>query len=1135
MRYISAFLLFLSLFIAGQFSAFCQVQADTLIGTIYDETDQRPVSQARITISFPGNSDVEQIILTSNSEGSFTAAIPKIRPFTITVRHPEYLFKTIEYSLGEELNRTIMIELESALKEVQLEGRVLSVRDDEPIGMAEVRLQSIDGETVETDLIDKSGGDGRFQLNTTLNLNHSNRLVFSVNHPDYVSINTSTIYRPDTVFVLRAQAESNYIRLGGNVIDKTNGNPIEFATVQVLPASPNATLERSIGTATDLDGSFEFTFRFSVPFRLRFSHISYQTKELTITDPTYRRIKVELLPESVEGEEIYVISEIVSEDELKNTGTIDKISNLEIREIASMSAFDLVSTMREVDVSTQSINLQSISTRGFNSTANPRFLQLTDGIDNQAPGLGFPLGNLMGPSDLDIASMELLIGPSTTQYGSSAMSGVLLTHSKDPFVSQGFSFNAQVGTHDFKLGGADAWGVEGEGIYDFGLRYAQAVGEKFAFKITGTMITGTDWSANNYENLRSDKKWTENLLRDPGYNGVNLYGDESFSLLPVGFEIEEGFVPVSRTGYREEDLVDYDIATRKVGASLHYKFNEQSRVSVQGRYGYTNTLYTGDSRVRLEDFEMYQVHSELNLHNFMIRGYATTQYSGNSYNVNILANELISYAKNDINWFRDFELVYQNGRPIFGIPKGSVEAARDYADSGSTLLSGSEAVSRLEPGTPEYKEQLHRLKNITGFSEGAGIVDNSILYHTDVSNRFEDVLEGLDVTAGSSIRYYDLESKGTIFPDTTGNDITNYEYGLFLQFEKSFLDDNLNSIAAVRYDKNENFDYKLSQEVGFNYNLREKHYFRFSFQNGFRYPTVREQFINSNLGKARLLGGLSQINGNYELPLNAFTVQSVEDFNRAVSLDLRPLSGGYNREQAELNHLNILEQGILSEDGLPTIEPEITNSLELGYRQLINERLYVDLNYFVSLYDGFIGIKRFVKPRTSPVTDLFAAAGQINRVSENERYYVYSNSEGRVTAQGVSFDIQYTSGNFMSSLNGTWTQLTKETSDPIIPGYNTPPLKINFEWGARDLVTNGGFKMTFRARNGYDWQSSFLDGRVPAYGHFDFQFNIRFPAIQSRLKTGITNLGVTPYYDTFGGPAIGSILFTTFTFSPGGN
>ena len=123
----------------------------------------------------------------------------------------------------------------------------------------------------------------------------------------------------------------------------------------------------------------------------------------------------------------------------------------------------------------------------------------------------------------------------------------------------------------------------------------------------------------------------------------------------------------------------------------------------------------------------------------------------------------------------------------------------------------------------------------------------------------------------------------------------------------------------------------------------------------------------------------------------------------------------------------------------------------------------------------------------------------------------------------------------MSSLNGTWTQLTKETSDPIIPGYNTPPLKINFEWGARDLVTNVGFKMTFRARNGYDWQSSFLDGRVPAYGHFDFQFNIRFPAIQSRLKTGITNLGVTPYYDTFGGPAIGSILFTTFTFSPGGN
>ena len=1101
-------------------------------GIIVDEA-RSPVEDADIRVTFPDSREMRDQYYSSGSEGLFSFEIPENESVTLSITHPLYKEKEIRLHESEQGDELIIV-LESAIEQIDFRGRALNT-DREPINGAVIRLLSVNDGPIERVKSTRSSADGDFEFSMQVNTNYNNVFTLSLSHPNYLSIETKVTYSPGVIHTVIAQAQSHYIRLAGSVADKTTGKPIEFVTIQVLPGDENSSLERAIGTTTDIDGTFEFTFQFSVPFRLRFSHIAYKTREILVEDPTFRRFDIALLPESVEGEEVYVISNIVSEDELKNTGTVDKITNLEIQEIASMSAFDLVSTMREVDVSTQSINLQSISTRGFNSTANPRFLQLTDGIDNQAPGLGFPLGNLMGPSDLDIASMELLIGPSTTQYGSSAMSGVLLTHSKDPFVSQGFTFNAQVGTHDFKLGGSDAWGVEGEGIYDIGLRYAKSVGDKFAFKLTGTLISGTDWAANNYENLRPDESWTENLLKDPGYNGVNLYGDESFSLLPVGLPIQRGFVPVSRTGYAEENLVNYDIATRKLGASLHYKFSEQSELMVQGRYGYTNTLYTSDSRIRLEDFEMYQIKSELNHRNFMIRGYATSQFSGNSYNVNILANELITSAKSNADWYRDFELIFENGRPVFGIPKENVKAARDYADSGTTLLVNSEAEPRFEPGTQEFENELNRLKSIVGFNEGAGIIDNSRLYHTDFKNKFEDVVNALDITAGGSARYYDLKSNGTIFPDTTGNDISNYEYGMYVQLERSFFDENLNSIAAVRFDKNENFEYKMSQEIGLNYNLREKHYFRFSIQNGFRYPTVREQFLNSSLGKGRLVGGLSNIHGSYELPLNAFTVQTVEEFNRAVAEDLRPLSGGYNREQAELQNLGILESGILQENGLESIQPEITNSLELGYRQLVSERLYFDLNYFVSFYDGFIGIKRFVKPRTSPSTDLFSAAGQINRVSESDHYFVYSNSEGNVTAQGVSFDIQYTSGNFMSSLNGTWTQLAKDSDDPIIPGYNTPPLKINFEWGARELVTNVGFKMTFRARNGYDWQSSFLDGRVPAYGHFDFQFNIRFPAIHSKLKTGITNIGVTPYYDTFGGPAIGSILFTTFTFSPGSN
>jgi hypothetical protein len=49
--------------------------------------------------------------------------------------------------------------------------------------------------------------------------------------------------------------------------------------------------------------------------------------------------------------------------------------------------------MKEVQMNTSSLSL-SQSTRGF-ATANTRFMQLVDGMDNASPLLNFVLGNLI--------------------------------------------------------------------------------------------------------------------------------------------------------------------------------------------------------------------------------------------------------------------------------------------------------------------------------------------------------------------------------------------------------------------------------------------------------------------------------------------------------------------------------------------------------------------------------------------------------------------------------------------------------------------------------------------------------------------------------------------------------------------
>ena len=138
-----------------------------------------------------------------------------------------------------------------------------------------------------------------------------------------------------------------------------------------------------------------------------------------------------------------------------------------------------------------------------------------------------------------------------------------------------------------------------------------------------------------------------------------------------------------------------------------------------------------------------------------------------------------------------------------------------------------------------------------------------------------------------------------------------------------------------------------------------------------------------------------------------------------------------------------------------------------------------------------------------------------------------------MSVHGVSFDLRQQAGTFFFGLNGTYTQLVKGADDPLIPGFNTPPFKFNLEWGNRKIAENVGFKMVYRYRNSHSWRSPFLDGEIKQYGHFDFQVNTRIPSINSMIKAGFTNMGIRKYSNVFGGPAVGSIIFATFTFNPG--
>ncbi len=168
-----------------------------------------------------------------------------------------------------------------------------------------------------------------------------------------------------------------------------------------------------------------------------------------------------------------------------------------IRIAPSSSYYDIVSTLKGVDVVASSLTFKTPTTRGFGGSGNTRFNQIVDGMDNQAPGLNFSVGSVIGLTELDVESMELLPGASSALYGPGGMNGTLLINSKNPFKYQGLSFQVKTGIMH-----TDSRERNTSPYYNWSLRWAQKVSEKFAFKIGAELIQAKDWLADDYRNYK---------------------------------------------------------------------------------------------------------------------------------------------------------------------------------------------------------------------------------------------------------------------------------------------------------------------------------------------------------------------------------------------------------------------------------------------------------------------------------------------------------------------------------------------------------------------------------------------------------------------------------------------------------
>jgi outer membrane receptor protein involved in Fe transport len=890
----------------------------------------------------------------------------------------------------------------------------------------------------------------------------------------------------------------------GTVTDN-NGQPLPGANIIIDGTTT--------GTISDFDGNYTLTYNQAPPFKITVSSVGFEsvTKEVTTNPQTLDFVLVE----GTSLDEVVISASRTPERIFESPVTVERLGLKEIKNTASVDFYDGLENLKGVDVNTNSLTFKSVNTRGFATFANTRFMQLVDGMDNSSPALNFPIGNLVGMNETDVLSVELLPGAASALYGANAFNGILFMRSKNPFDFPGISAYHKQGITSQEAGGDNNY-------RDTGIRAAYKFNDYFAAKVNFGWLKGTDWTANNYQG----KPGTGDTRASVGYDGYNIYGDEvarNIRSASGGLGIVPDIV-VSRTGYEERDLTNYNAESIKADWGLYFRpWANDFEIQYVGKIGTGSTIYQGTNRYNISGFSQQQHKVEIKNNNFFLRGYVVSDNAGDSYDMVFTGINILNTWKPHRQWFGDYINTFIGATWSGATEAEAHAAARAVAETG-----------RYEPGTPEYISAFNRSVNDPDLTTGSKFQDQSKYYHADGNYNFSHLWDVVDVQVGGSYRQYSLNSSGTIYTDYDGP-IDYSEYGIYAQLQKAFdlsNDMSLKLTGSARYDKSEFFDGFVSPRISAGLTINKNHNVRASVQTGFRNPTTQDLFIGLNAGSRTLVGSAPANLDRYVRPYDVSLAGQLLGQPSSISQ-----AGGaaYNNSYLASSVEAFAQSGNPADLVLgnsPLVTPEKITSAEVGYRGKI-KKFVVDMSAYYNQYKDFISGEIVLAPLYGTAGDNSLSVAAVAN-EDVVAYQTYSNSKADVNSYGGSIGIETkVFGNF--DLGGSYTFTQQDFDQAAFPdfitSFNTPKHKAKASFGNTDIVKNFGFNVAWRWSDTYYWQATFGNGRVPSYQTVDAQISLTIPSLKSTFKAGGTNLVGEEYFTAIGTANIGSMYYVSWTIN----
>ncbi|MCK6557917.1 TonB-dependent receptor [bacterium] len=387
--------------------------------------------------------------------------------------------------------------------------------------------------------------------------------------------------------------------LRGTVTDAESKEKLPGASVVVTAPGLSPT-----GAAADASGNFEVPNLPAGTYTVSVSFIGYERRviaNVTLAAGETRTLNLEVVPSGISLNPVIISASRRQEKVLEAPAAVSVLEATQIRGRAATSPTDYMRGLPAVDVSSNGIAQSNVVVRGFNNIFSGSLLSLVDNRYANVPSLRLNAYNFIPTSTEDISRIEIVSGPGSALYGPNSASGVMHIITRSPFESKGTTVSIGGGGRDFfNISQREPQG--GRNIYMTSMRHAGVVGTKLGYKLSAQYYQGQDW--------------------------VNYDPAEPATITPYR-QTTTGNKPVSGP---IENKRDFDVEKIAAEARLDYRLSDEATVILSGGYNRASNLeYTGIGAGIAKGWTYSYAQARFLYKNFFVQGFMNQSDAGDTY------------------------------------------------------------------------------------------------------------------------------------------------------------------------------------------------------------------------------------------------------------------------------------------------------------------------------------------------------------------------------------------------------------------------------------------------------------------------------------------------------------------------